>query len=488
MYSTNELPFDNSFVTSLSEKTFFQRITPTPLQSTHLVSFNPRAAALIDLSPAEQYRSEFIKAFSGQSPLTRMDPIAMVYSGHQFGSYNPQLGDGRGLLLGEVLNKQQERWDIHLKGAGLTPFSRDGDGRAVLRSTIREYLGSEALYHLGIPSTRGLCIFGSDEAVYREKVESGAALIRLAQSHIRFGTFEYFYYTQQHDALKKLADYVIQRHFIDALEQESPYVYFFHQVIRKTAELVAKWQAFGFAHGVMNTDNMSIIGETFDFGPFGFLDNFDASYICNHSDYQGRYAFNQQPSIAYWNCSCLGQTLLPFAQAEDIKSTLSKFPDYFFQHYDALIKKKLGFFEKKTTDESLITDLFQLLQDQQPDYTLFFRYLSDYQPYQEPKKLKTLFHDTKQFDEWITRYATRLLTEKTSEQKRVSIMKSVNPKYILRNYLAQTAIEKAEQKDFGEIDKLLKILSRPFDEQPEFEAYAKQAPEWSKAIQISCSS
>ncbi|MBU2711986.1 protein adenylyltransferase SelO [Zooshikella harenae] len=488
MYSTQDLHFDNSFVNYLPEETFFQRITPTPLESNHLVSFNPSAATLIDLSSDEQHCSEFISAFSGTSPLARMDPIAMVYSGHQFGSYNPQLGDGRGLLLGEVLNKKQERWDIHLKGAGLTPFSRDGDGRAVLRSTIREYLCSEALHHLGIPSTRGLCIFGSNEPVYREKIESGASLIRLAQSHIRFGTFEYFYYTQQHDALKTLADYTIQRHFHDALEQPNPYIYFFQQVIQKTAELIAKWQAAGFAHGVMNTDNMSIIGETFDFGPFGFLDNFDAAYICNHSDYQGRYAFNQQPSIAYWNCSCLGQALLPLAPAEDIKTVLNQFPEYFFQCYDNLIRKKLGLFEEKNTDKILITELFQLLQDQQPDYTLFFRYLSDYKPNKKHKKLSGLFNDTAQFDAWIAHYTTRLLTEKVNEQQRINIMKSVNPKYILRNYLAQIAIEKAEQKDFSEIDKLLKILSTPYDEQPENEEYAKQAPAWSKTIQVSCSS
>ncbi|MGI0119159.1 protein adenylyltransferase SelO [Zooshikella sp. RANM57] len=487
MYSTQALPFDNSFVNSLPE-TFFQRIKPSPLESTHLVSFNPSAAALIDLSPTEQYRAEFINAFSGLSPLASMDPIAMVYSGHQFGSYNPQLGDGRGLLLGEVLNKKQERWDIHLKGAGLTPFSRDGDGRAVLRSTIREYLGSEALHHLGIPTTRGLCIFGSSELVYREKVESGASLIRLAQSHIRFGTFEYFYYTQQHSALKTLADYTIQRHFPDALEQPNSYLFFFQQVIQKTAELIAKWQAVGFAHGVMNTDNMSIIGETFDFGPFGFLDNFDATYICNHSDYQGRYAFNQQPSIAYWNCSCLGQALLPLAPVEDIKAALNKFPEYFFQCYDRLIRKKLGLFEEKNTDKDLITELFQLLQDQQPDYTLFFRYLSDYKPNQAHKKLSCLFNDTEQLDAWLAHYATRLLSENVNEQQRTNIMKSVNPKYILRNYLAQVAIEKAEQKDFSEIDKLLKILSTPYDEQHENEEYAKQAPAWSKTIQVSCSS
>ena len=290
------LSFDNSY--ARLPEAFYAKLNPTPFGSPpYLVHANRAAADLIDLDPEQTARPEFAGLFGGSMLAPGMEPLAMLYSGHQFGVYVPQLGDGRAILLGEVKNDRGERWDLHLKGAGMTPFSRDGDGRAVLRSTIREYLCSEAMHRLGIPTTRALCIVGSDEKVYREQIETAATLVRMAPTHVRFGTFEIFYYRQQHEHLKVLADYVIDQFFAHLREADDKYARFFTEVVERTAKLIAQWQAVGWAHGVMNTDNMSILGITLDYGPFGFMDDYDAGFICNHSDHNGRYAFNQQPYI-----------------------------------------------------------------------------------------------------------------------------------------------------------------------------------------------
>ncbi|MEW6613804.1 MAG: protein adenylyltransferase SelO family protein, partial [Pseudomonadota bacterium] len=295
MRPLEDLDFDNSFA-RLPEP-FYSRVMPTPVPAPELLSYNETAAALLDLDPREAQRPEFVEYFSGNRPLPGSEPLAALYAGHQFGHYVPQLGDGRAILLGEVRNRAGERWELQLKGAGRTPYSRGGDGRAVLRSTIREYLCSEAMHGLGIPSTRALCIVGSELEVYRESVERGAVLLRLAPSHVRFGSFEVFFYRDQHAELKLLADYVIERHYPELADGDDRYVRFFQEVVLRTARLLAQWQAVGFAHGVMNTDNMSILGLTLDYGPFGFLDRYDPGFICNHSDHAGRYAFDRQPQI-----------------------------------------------------------------------------------------------------------------------------------------------------------------------------------------------
>ncbi|HEY1403580.1 MAG TPA: YdiU family protein, partial [Pyrinomonadaceae bacterium] len=299
MRKLNELPFDNTY--ARLPAAFYSKVSPTALIDPYLVSFNPAAAAVIDLDPREAERPEFVAYFGGGRTLPGAEPLAMLYAGHQFGSYVPQLGDGRAILLGEVRNARGAKWDLHLKGAGQTPYSRGFDGRAVLRSTIREYLCGEAMHALGIPSSRALCIVGSHEPVRRETVETAATLVRMAESHVRFGTFEVFYYRQQPDRVRELADYVIAHHFPELDGAEDKYRQFLIDVARRTARVIAKWQAVGFAHGVMNTDNMSIIGLTIDYGPFGFLDEYDAGFICNHSDYVGRYAFDQQPNVGLWN-------------------------------------------------------------------------------------------------------------------------------------------------------------------------------------------
>jgi serine/tyrosine/threonine adenylyltransferase len=483
------LSFDNSY--ARLPETFYAKLNPTPFsEPPHLISFNPAAAELIDLDVEQAQRPEFAAVFGGGMLAPGMEPLAMLYSGHQFGVYVPQLGDGRAILLGEVRNERSEKWDLHLKGAGLTPFSREGDGRAVLRSTIREYLCSEAMFGLGIPTTRGLCIVGSDHQVYREQIETGAMLVRMAPSHVRFGSFEILYYRKQHEQLKVLADYVIAQHYPHLVDASDTYTQFFSEVVERTARLIAQWQAVGWAHGVMNTDNMSILGITLDYGPFGFIDDYDPGFICNHSDHNGRYAFNQQPYIGLWNLSCLAQALLPLAQKEELKAALDCYTPLCEGRYMELMRAKLGLIETKEEDASLIQDLLALMHLHQIDYTSFFRALSLFQTrsasLNEP--LRDLFLDRESFDLWARRYENRLREEGNRDEDRLGRMNRVNPKYVLRNYLAQTAIEKAQKKDYFEIDRLLTLLHDPYSDQPGMDAYAAPPPNWGKHLAVSCSS
>ncbi len=483
------LSFDNTY--ARLPQAFYARLSPTPFSAPpYLVHANQAAAELIDLDPAQLARPEFSALFGGSALTPGMEPLAMLYSGHQFGVYVPQLGDGRAILLGEVKNQRGERWDLHLKGAGMTPFSRDGDGRAVLRSTIREYLCSEALHGLGIPTTRALCIVGSDHAVYREEVETGAMLVRMAPSHVRFGTFEVFYYRKQHEHLRALADYVIDQHFSHLRNADEKYARFFIEVVERTAKLIARWQAVGWAHGVMNTDNMSILGLTLDYGPYGFMDDYDAGFICNHSDHNGRYAFNQQPYIGLWNLSCLAQALLPVAVKEALKAGLETYQPLFEQEYQKCMRAKLGLIDTRAEDDELIRDFLGLLQGSHADYTIVFRELSTFSSEQGATnpKLREHFLNRNHFDDWAARYRHRLQTESSRDDDRRVRMNRINPKYVLRNYLAQAAIEKAQQKDFCEIDRLFALLQDPYSDRPDMEAYATPPPNWGKHLSVSCSS
>lgn len=486
MTTLETLHFDNQF--ARLHPAFYTRQAPTPLRNARLVASNPDAAALLDLDSAQLQRPEFLRHFSGQQRHPGFDPLAMVYSGHQFGAYNPQLGDGRGLLLGEIHNRKNERWDIHLKGAGPTPYSRFGDGRAVLRSCIREYLGSEALHHLGIPTSRALCIFGSDEPVQRETIEQGAALIRLAPSHIRFGHFEFFYYNRQPERLHELANFVIDRHFSDCRETANPHAELFRQIVLRTAHMIAHWQAAGFAHGVMNTDNMSILGITFDYGPFGFLDDFVPGYICNHSDRQGRYAFHQQPGIALWNLNALAEAFTALVPQQELIDALHTYEPSLLAHYHQCLFEKLGIQNPQTEDQSLITSLLELLGNNHPDYTIFFRRLSHDNLSAAPAPVLDLFIDRNAARNWLERYRQRVQQQPGTEHDRQRRMLRHNPKYILRNYLAEKAIRLAETGDISEIEKLHRILRNPFDEQPEASNYAAFPPGWGKTLEISCSS
>jgi uncharacterized protein YdiU (UPF0061 family) len=481
------LHFDNSY--ARLPGAFHAKLSPTAIPEPYLVSFNESAARLLDLDPSESLRPEFLAYFSGQKTLPGAEPLAMLYAGHQFGHYVPQLGDGRAILLGEVVNRHGERWDLHLKGAGETPFSRAGDGRAVLRSSIREYLCCEAMHGLGIPTTRALCIVGSELEVYREQIESAATLLRLAPSHVRFGSFEVFFYRNQHAELKTLADYVIAQHYPHLSQAPDKYAQFLREVVVRTARLMAEWQAVGFAHGVMNTDNMSILGITLDYGPYGFLDHYDGGFVCNHSDHQGRYAFDQQPDIGAWNLTCLAQALTPLMSVAEARDALLAYEFTFLGHYLNRIGAKLGL-ERSPELAPLVNRLLELLHEHRVDYTIFFRRLNAFRTAADSRNdaVRDLFLDRAAFDAWARDYAALLRQSGESDAARKVRMDRINPKYILRNYLAQVAIEKAQTRDFSEVECLLKLLQSPYDEHPELEHYAGFPPDWAGRIAVSCSS
>ncbi len=470
---------------------FWSKLLPTPIPDPYLVCFNPEAARLINMDPREVERPEFLDYFSGHKTLPGSDPLAMIYSGHQFGVYVPQLGDGRAILLGEVVNPENQRWDLHLKGAGQTPYSRHGDGRAVLRSSIREFLCGEAMEGLGIPTTRGLCVVGSDQTVYRETPETAAVLLRLAQSHIRFGSFELFYYRKETEHIQTLADYVLRHHFSDLLGRKDRYLGLLVEVIRRTAHLIAQWQAVGFVHGVMNTDNMSILGLTFDYGPFAFMDSYDSEFVSNHSDHEGRYAFNQQPGMAFWNLIRFAKSLTPLVSVEEAQEALDAYLPLFREQYEALMCRKLGLREKKRGDLSLINQFLQLMDKERVDYTLCFRALANFKQDSNPKDspVRDFFIDRQGFDDWAEEYRLRLKSEERRDLERKVEMNRINPKYILRNYMAQVAITKAtEERDYSEIELLLSLLKNPFEEQPSMKGYAERPPDWAQHIHLSCSS
>lgn len=488
MATLERLSFDNSY--ARLPDVFHTRLAPTPLPEPYLVSFNADAAALIDLPPEESRHADVSEYFSGNRLLPGSEPLAMLYAGHQFGHYVPQLGDGRAILLGEIKNGKGESWDLHLKGAGQTPYSRDGDGRAVLRSTIREYLCSEAMHGLGIPTTRALCIVGSNAPVYREKAETAAVLTRLAPSHVRFGSFEVFYYRRQYQHITTLADYVIARHFASLHDQPHKYARFFEEVVTRTARLMAHWQAAGFAHGVMNTDNMSILGLTFDYGPFGFMEHYDPAFICNHSDTGGRYAFHQQPQIGLWNLAALAQALTPLIEVDELNRMLEEYGKIYLAHYLALMRQKLGLEQPHDEDIELLEELLGLMRSSQNDYTSLFRSLSEFDsaPDSKNETLRNQFIDREAFDAWAARYGARLRGETSQDTERRARMNKANPKYILRNHLAQAAIIRAQQRDYSELERLLQLLRKPYDEQPGMENYTLPAPPGEPPIAVSCSS
>ncbi len=488
MNSLDNIRFDNTY--ARLPEVFYRRVKPTALPAPYLVSFNEKAAELIGLDPQEVSKPEFVEYFTGTKLLPGSEPISAIYAGHQFGTFVPQLGDGRAITLGEAVNDKGERFDIQLKGAGLTPFSRMGDGRAVLRSTIREYLGSEAMHSLGIPTTRSLCITGSDAPVYRETVETAAVLTRLAPTHVRFGSFELFYYRGQYDRVRELADYVIREFYPQFNEAENKYLEFLREVVRRTARLIAQWQSVGFAHGVMNTDNMSILGLTIDYGPFGFLDEFDTGFICNHSDYAGRYAFDQQPVVGIWNLYKLAQTFIPLIEVVEAEAVLSDYQTIFTERFIGLMRDKLGLQTEQPEDAELISDLLEILQTSRVDYTRFFRRLGDFNlaAIEKNDLLQGMFIDPTSFDAWAKIYRSRLEKEKSVDAERRTQMMAVNPKFLLRNHIAQSAIEKAQAGDYSEVNTLLEVLQKPFDEQPEMERFAEPPPEGSERVAVSCSS
>jgi uncharacterized protein YdiU (UPF0061 family) len=473
---------------------FFTRLQPTPLPAPYPVAFSNGAAALIGMAPNALSDPALLEALAGNSVLPASLPLAAVYSGHQFGVWAGQLGDGRAILLGDVAAAVDGgRMELQLKGAGATPYSRMGDGRAVLRSSIREFLCSEAMAALGIPTTRALAITGSNARIMRETPETAAVVTRMAPSFIRFGSFEHWYYNGDHDKLRLLADTVIAQFYPALLAAENPYAALLAEVARRTAVLVAHWQAVGFMHGVLNTDNMSILGLTLDYGPFGFMEAFDARHICNHTDQQGRYAYNNQPQIGEWNCYALGQALLPLiGDVALTKAALAVYQPAYAAKKDDLLRAKLGLQSPQEDDNALFDALVGILPG--VDFTLFFRRLGDLTLHQgdagveSDAALRDMFMDRAAFDHWAQRYRTRLQAEQSDDARRRLAMHAVNPKYVLRNYLAQVAIDKAQAGDFSELAQLQLVLQKPFDEQPEYAQYAALPPDWASHLEVSCSS
>jgi uncharacterized protein YdiU (UPF0061 family) len=520
------LTFDNKFTRKLPcdpetgntrhqvNRACYSRVSPTPVKAPKLVAFSREAARLLDLDEKICQSDQFTRILTGNALLDGMDPFAMCYGGHQFGNWAGQLGDGRAINLGEILNQRDERWMLQLKGAGPTPYARTADGLAVLRSSVREFLCSEAMFHLGVPTTRALSLTLTGEKVERDmfydghpRLEPGAVVCRIAPSFTRFGNFQILAARQENDLLKLLMDTTIETDF-----PQGPlpsYATWFKDICERTMTMIIHWMRVGFVHGVMNTDNMSILGLTIDYGPYGWLEDYSPGWTPNTTDAAGRrYAFKNQPQIALWNLGQLANAILPVVgHPEPLQEALDHAITFFHKGQDTMMAQKLGFnrFEPGT-DRALITELLGILESVETDYTLFFRGLSHLEiskiplEKQLPTFLEKAFYDPHQITQaylnrlntWIKAYGKRLAKDKISHTKKKEQMDRVNPKYVLRNYLAQTAIEKAEKNDFSGVWELLDVMRTPYDEQPDRELFAEKRPEWARhkpgCSMLSCSS
>lgn len=475
---------------------FYTSVSATPLRDVHWVGRNDSLAKALGLPDHWWQEPVVLQALAGNLVLPGSQPLASVYSGHQFGVWAGQLGDGRALWLGEIDTPMGPK-ELQLKGAGATPYSRMGDGRAVLRSSIREFLCSEAMHGLGIPTTRALAIVGSPDKVLREELETAAVVTRVAPSFLRFGHFEHFAASGRHEELQQLADFAIAQHFPELLAIHAGaqrYLGLLKTVMRSTASLLAQWQSVGFCHGVMNTDNMSVLGLTLDYGPFQFLDGFDPAHICNHSDHQGRYAFARQPKVAFWNLYCLGQALLPLIQDQEaVVEVLDGFKAFYPQQLDQRMAAKLGLDEVQASDHSLIDAAFRLLTIERTDYTIFWRRLSHgLANYAQTRQVtafqavEDMFTEASAWQAWLALYLERMAQQDLA-QAAVRMLRT-NPQFVLRNHLGEQAIVQAKMGDFSGVSTLLKLLSAPFYEHPGFESYAAFPPDWASTISISCSS
>ncbi len=460
----------------------YDRVEPTPLKRPYLIHVNEEVASILDIDSQELKTENFVQFVNGELRLQGEENFAMCYAGHQFGFFVPRLGDGRAINIGTI-----NHLHLQLKGAGQTKYSRSGDGRAVLRSSIREYLMSEAMQGLGIETTRALAIIGSEQEVARETWEKGAIVLRVSPSWVRFGTFEYFAHKKLYTELESLADYAIEESYPHLMEEVNKYLLFFTEVVGKTARLMAHWQAVGFNHGVMNTDNMSIHGLTIDYGPYAFLDDYDFQYICNHTDQNGRYSFGNQPNVGHWNLQALMVALSPLVNADKLEKVLEMYTRLYTDKYIYLMGQKLGL--ENTTQErdlDLMKHLLGMLQGLNIDYTLFFRTLSYYDG-DRTALLKTgLYH--KPMNDWLDSYDARLKEDEKSTEERQSAMLKTNPKYVLKNYMLQEAIDAACKGDFSLVDNLFKIAQNPYAERSEFERWAGVTPNEFKNKKLSCSS
>ncbi|HJV27712.1 MAG TPA: YdiU family protein [Aromatoleum sp.] len=516
------LQFDNRFVRELPgdpepspyvrqvHGACYSRVMPTPVRAPRLIAWSPEMAGALGLDEADVRSPEFAQVFGGNALLPGMEPYAACYGGHQFGNWAGQLGDGRAITLGETVNAKGERHELQLKGAGKTPYSRTADGRAVLRSSIREFLCSEAMHHLGIPTTRALCIVGTGEDVVRDmfydghpRAEPGAVVCRVAPSFIRFGNFEIFSARGDEALLAQLVDFTIARDFPEITgTTETRRTEWFHTVCERTARLMAEWMRVGFVHGVMNTDNMSILGLTIDYGPYGWIDNFDPDWTPNTTDASGRrYRFGNQPGIGQWNLWQLGNALYPaFGVVEPLQEGLNRYAAVYAQERERTLAGKLGLTAFREGDTELVDALHTLLARAEVDMTIFFRGLADVdllQPSIEP--MREAFYDdallereSAAFADWLARYAARAIRDGVPPEVRREQMNATNPRYVLRNYLAQEAIDAAEQGDDTLIVELLDVMRRPYEDQPGRERFAAKRPDWARqragCSMLSCSS
>jgi len=483
----------------------YSRARPRPLAEPRLVHADVEVGRQLGLDVAELERPELVELVAGARALEGMDPLAQAYSGHQFGHYVPRLGDGRAVLLGQV-EVDDRVWDLQLKGAGPTEYSRGGDGRAVLRSTIREYLAGIALAGLGIPTTRALAMVSSSTPVYREQPETGACLLRVAPSHVRFGTFEYAAYARR-EHLRELLERVIGWHFPQLAEQApgpERTQAFLAEVTRRTAEVVARWQAVGFCHGVLNTDNMSVLGLTIDYGPYGFLDGFDAGHVCNHSDHTGRYRYERQPEIGLWNLGRLAQALRRLPEGQDdpaqaialsLEQAHAGLEDYgrvYLRTYLGLLRDKLGLLADLDPEDELLGNLFDLLQAEGADYTRFFRALGEATPDDPGPLVAEVTQHPDHLRAWLAELWARVAGERRlagdAAEERREAMRAVNPARVLRNHLAEGAIRATREGNLDEIERLVRALRDPFVDDPEFCAYSAAPPEWARGLAVSCSS
>lgn len=514
--------FDNAFVRELPGDTeagarprevrgaLHSSVAPLPVSAPRLIAHSSEMAETLGFAEDQLNSKEFADVFAGNTLLDGMRPYATNYGGHQFGNWAGQLGDGRAISLGEVINKQGQRWELQLKGAGPTPYSRRADGRAVLRSSVREFLCSEAMHHLGVPTTRALSLVATGDAVVRDMfydghpaAEKGAIVCRVAPSFIRFGNFELPSSRGEIDLLNQLIDFTIRRDYPELQgDGETLRGDWFGEVCARTATMIAHWMRVGFVHGVMNTDNMSILGLTIDYGPYGWIENFDPDWTPNTTDRQHRrYRFGQQAQIAHWNLACLAQALAPvFGSIEPLQAGLQRYIDTWKAADRANIAAKLGLLECRGEDVALMQDLHEVMTAAEIDMTIFFRTLSDSAPAQlAPDLFEAAFYDEAKrqqmastLQEWLVRYAARLENDPQSDEQRRGRMRAANPRYVLRNWLAQQAIDKANEGDESEIHALLEVMRKPYDDQPGNERFAQRRPGWARnragCSMLSCSS
>lgn len=517
------LRFDNAFVRDLPgdpdtgpgvrqvHGALYSRVDPTPVAAPRLLAHSAEMAAALGFSEAEVASAEFARVFAGNALLPGMQPYAANYGGHQFGAWAGQLGDGRAISLGEVLAEDGQRWELQLKGAGPTPYSRSADGRAVLRSSIREFLCSEAMHHLGVPTTRALSLVGTGEDVVRDmfydghpRAEPGAIVCRVAPSFLRFGHFELPASRGDTELLKTLVDFCIRRDFPHLSgAQERVYAEWFGEVAQRTATLMAHWMRVGFVHGVMNTDNLSILGLTIDYGPYGWVDNYDPDWTPNTTDAgRRRYRYGQQPQVAYWNLGRLAGALSPLIAVEALQDGLRGYVETYNRAERESIARKLGLRECGDADVALMQELRGWLQANEVDMTIFYRALADIDvaaDAPDPAPLAQACYDPARaagaepaLRDWLARYAARSREDASPAPERAARMNAANPRYVLRNYLAQQAIDRAEQGDLDGVRELLDTMRRPYDDQPGRDAFAARRPDWAReragCSMLSCSS